>query len=456
MASLRKRGRNWYFKFVDGDGRPVERKGCSDRRVTEQLAREAESEAARDRSGQTDPFKTHRNRPIGEHVDDYLGFLRSKGNTAKHVDLTETRLRAVLEGCDVLRTGDFDAARVSDWLAQRRAAGLAAATSNYYLQAIAGFARWLVKHRRMADNPLTPLAPVNTKTDRRHDRGALTSDEFTALCRTTRPATAFRGLSGEDRTTLYTLASYTGLRASELASLTPTSFDLDSQQPTVRVQAGDTKNGDMAVLPLRPDLCAILRPLLAGRPDDAPVWPGTWVERSARMLRKDLERAGIVYVDGDGHYRDFHSLRHRFGSELAMANVPPKVAQTLMRHSTITLTLDRYSHVALHDTAGALDKLPPIPGNPSASEAASMQANGTYGGHISGRFATDLPLAGDGTCRNLSDIDALPGLNPQMTMDRNPLGESGLVARGRDLTGTVASSGGGTRTPDTRIMIPLL
>jgi hypothetical protein len=32
----------------------------------------------------------------------------------------------------------------------------------------------------------------------------------------------------------------------------------------------------------------------------------------------------------------------------------------------------------------------------------------------------------------------------------------GLDASGRDLTGTVASSGGGTRTPDTRIMIPLL
>src|SRR4051794_40822803 len=94
------------------------------------------------------------------------------------------------------------------------------------------------------------------------------------------------------------------------------SFDLDSDQPVVRVRAAYTKNGDEAVLPLRPDLCDLLRPYLAGRPAVAPVWPGTWVERSARMLRKDLERAEVAYVDDEGRYRDFHSLRHRFGSEL--------------------------------------------------------------------------------------------------------------------------------------------
>jgi site-specific recombinase XerD len=118
------------------------------------------------------------------------------GNTTKHVKLTETRLRAVLKGCGVARIGDLNAARAADWLAQQRDGGMSAATSNYYLQAVAGFARWLVKHRRMADNPLAPLTPINTKTDRRHDRGVLNADEFAALIRATRPAPTFRGLSG--------------------------------------------------------------------------------------------------------------------------------------------------------------------------------------------------------------------------------------------------------------------
>jgi hypothetical protein len=40
MASLRKRGKVWYYRFVDEHRAKVERKGCSDRRVTEEMARE--------------------------------------------------------------------------------------------------------------------------------------------------------------------------------------------------------------------------------------------------------------------------------------------------------------------------------------------------------------------------------------------------------------------------------
>jgi integrase len=456
MASFRKRGRVWYYRFTDADGVKRSIKGCTDRRATEELARAAESEAARERAGVSDPFKVHRQRPIGEHVDDYLGFLGSKGNTAKHVDMTETRLRATLAGSGVERVGDLNAARVSGWLSNQRGAGLSAATSNYYLQAVSGFARWLVKHRRMPDNPLAPLAPISTKTDRRHDRGVLTADEFTALIRATRPAKAFRGLSGEGRSILYTVASYTGLRASELASLTPASFDLDSDQPTVRVQAAYTKNRNEAVLPLRPDLCELLRPFLAGRSADAPVWPGTWVERSARMLRNDLERAGVAYVDGEGRFRDFHSLRHRFGSELALANVPPKVAQTLMRHSTITLTLDRYSHVGLYDTAGALDRLPAIPGPSPQTEPTSIRATGTDGGHINDLVGHYLATGGEGNRGNVRDSDVMTELNPQMETGCNSLEMKGVEGLRGEVMGSVSSSGGGTRTPDTRIMIPLL
>ena len=237
---------------------------------------------------------------------------------------------------------------------------------------VKGFSRWLWRDGRAREDALAHLTPPNPDADPRHARGVLTREEFDALIRATRPATPFRGLSGYDRSLLYVVASYTGLRASELASLTPSGFDLDADPPVVRVQAGYTKNGEEAVVPLRPDLCERLRSYFSGRDRRAPLWPGSWVGKAAKMLRGDLERAGVPYVDGDGRYRDFHSLRHRFGSELARANVPPKVAQELMRHSTIVLTMDRYSHVGLHDTAGALDKLPPLPGHGASTEAARM------------------------------------------------------------------------------------
>ena len=55
MASFRKHGKVWYYRFVDGDGFKRERKGCTDRRATEDMARAAESKAAKIRDGTADP-----------------------------------------------------------------------------------------------------------------------------------------------------------------------------------------------------------------------------------------------------------------------------------------------------------------------------------------------------------------------------------------------------------------
>ena len=41
----------------------------------------------------------------------------------------------------------------------------------------------------------------------------------------------------------------------------------------------------------------------------------------------------------------FHDLRHSHATELLLAGVHPKVAQERLGHSTITTTLDLYSHV---------------------------------------------------------------------------------------------------------------
>jgi integrase len=62
--------------------------------------------------------------------------------------------------------------------------------------------------------------------------------------------------------------------------------------------------------------------------------------------------------DDTGRYADFHSLRHSFISNLARSGVHPKVARALARHSTITLTMDRYSYTLIEEQAEALSALP--------------------------------------------------------------------------------------------------
>lgn len=98
------------------------------------------------------------------------------------------------------------------------------------------------------------------------------------------------------------------------------------------------------------------------------LFSGTWADRAADMFRIDLDAAGIPFATDDG-IADFHSLRHTFISNLATGGVHPKLA----RHSTITLTMDRYSHVGLLDMNSALESLPNI----VSPESQTMRATGT-------------------------------------------------------------------------------
>ena len=64
------------------------------------------------------------------------------------------------------------------------------------------------------------------------------------------------------------------------------------------------------------------------------------------------EKAGL---DDEGF--TFHSLRHTFATELFNQRKYPKVIQSLLGHSSITQTMDTYSHL-LEDIGGdAVDGL---------------------------------------------------------------------------------------------------
>jgi hypothetical protein len=97
------------------------------------------------------------------------------------------------------------------------------------------------------------------------------------------------------------------------------------------------------------------------------------------MIRKDLKAAEIPYEDDAKCVFDFHALRHQFISTLARGGAHPKEAQALARHSTITLTMDRYTHLGIVDLTSALDRLPAIPTDAPDNEAAEQRATGTDG-----------------------------------------------------------------------------
>jgi integrase len=422
---------------------------CPDLSRSRQLLNKLLADAAMRQHGMADPYAEHKRRPLSEHLEDYRRDLEARDNEPRYVRLVFSRLQALLTGCNFHFMDDLSASAVMDWLADlrtrgearaplpegqalftmkevatllgitlpsvgdaisrhglevvyqkkrrllpraavellqdRRAQGVSVQTTNYYLSHLKSFCRWLVKDRRMSDNPMAHLEAGNVEADRRHDRRELTGDELRRLLEVTQASTrTFAGLSGQDRYHLYATACGTGFRASGLASLTPESFDLACDMPTVALAARRNKSRKLKVQPLPADLADLLRGYLQRKPGHQPIWAGTWAKsfKAAEMLRLDLEAAGIPYaMDGpDGPlYVDFHALRHTYLTLGGQADIDLRTLQELAGHSTPTLTA-RYSHRRLYDLAGAVEKLPSFLPDPGQNtEIAALQATGTDG-----------------------------------------------------------------------------
>ena len=73
----------------------------------------------------------------------------------------------------------------------------------------------------------------------------------------------------------------------------------------------------------------------------------------------------------DNRVADFKALLHTFISNLARGGVHPKTAQTLARHGTIGLTMDRYSHTLKEDERTALSVLPDTDATPDQEQRAT-------------------------------------------------------------------------------------
>ena len=210
----------------------------------------------------------------------------------------------------------------------------------------------------------------------------MSQDEFKRLIHAaeTSKTTYNRGkLTGSDRAMLYQFAAGTGLRASELASLETDSLHFDDDPPYVVVEAAYSKRRRRDEQPMPTWLMAKLRTWLANRPAvelrNDRLWPGSWHDRAAEMLRIDLAAAEIPYIDERGEYFDFHALRRQYISSLSDAGIHPSRAQRLARHSSVDLTMNYYTDVRLSDTAAALGALP----DPTANKSPERhQATGTY------------------------------------------------------------------------------
>ncbi|MGQ0633097.1 MAG: tyrosine-type recombinase/integrase [Planctomycetaceae bacterium] len=383
----KRKAKRWYGQFKDHNRGWVRVPLCTDKTAAQAMLNALVRKAELAQVGIVDPFEGHAKTPLVKHLDEFEKNLLDRGNTRAHVDLVVARAKRIIDGCGYTFTCDISASRVDGFLADLRNGKerLSIQTSNFYLQAIKQFCRWLMRDGRTATNPVEFLQGGNVKLDVRRVRRELSEEEIALLLKAARAGDVCCRLTGDQRFMLYATALGTGLRASELRSLTRESFDLDSDPPTVTILAQNEKARRGDTLPLPPDLVDLLRPWLAQNAPDAPLWPGKWAQhkQGGKMVERDLKAARAVWIDAakndaaeqkrrkespfleyrtsDNESADFHSLRHTFLSRLGRAGVPAKVMQRLARHSTVELTLGRYTHASLYDLAAAATKLPRLP-----------------------------------------------------------------------------------------------
>ncbi len=310
--------------------------------------------------GIRDPRQKNYRKPLTEHLDDFKKALEDEGVSVEQVKLVTGRVRRILDGCKFNFPTDLCPLALRSYLALRRKGGLSEQTAMHYIRAIKQLTLFLVKHKRLSENPFTEVK-VKKEVEKKHHRRALSAAELNKLLDTTRPLGPFRGLSGPDRAILYLTAVQTGFRASELASLVVGDLNLDQDPAVVVLDGSRTKNGKEARIPLSRTFADTLRTWLAGKPRTASLWPGNWAryKEAGVMLQHDLKAAGIPYKD-NGRFADFHALRKTFVTNLARSGVMPKVAQALARHSDINLTLGVYTDLEmdeLHEAVARLDSI---------------------------------------------------------------------------------------------------
>ena len=390
MASIFKRGGKknrdgcYYIAYYERPGLRRTVRGCADLRATEALSRKLEADAMLRREGVIDPKAEKLSRseaqPLAEQLEAFAATMTGKGAAPKHVSSTVSYIRTMSEACGFSKPADLDAAKVSAHVVDLKRQGKSARAINARLTALKSFARWLFRTERMRTDPMMQVGKLNSKADRRHQRRALGDDELARLIRAAEQGPEVLGMNGPERAMLYYMAIETGLRASELGSLTPESFDLaDLNRSTVEVGAAYSKHRRDDIIPIRRGLAEAVTAFNKGRPSTAKLF--NMPQKPACMLRRDLEAAKIAYRDESGRVVDFHALRHTFITRLARAGVPPAVAKSLARHSTITLTMDHYTHMLIGDQRAALDRLPGI--TLAEPERESATATGTYDIHPS-------------------------------------------------------------------------
>ena len=443
----------WYFSYVDEKGKWRQKKGFTDKTETEKFANKLEDEARMVREGLKQAIIHPEQRTVELQLVNYLKHLRQRDVSNIQLVNLEGRIRKITDACRFISIDDIQSQPVEDYLSKRRKEGMGKQTSNHYRQAIFQFCRWLIRGSVLTKNPVADIPKLNVQTDRRHDRRALSDKEFSRLVEAAVAGPRVESIEGIDRAMMYILSAWTGYRRGEIGSLTLSSFDLESNPPTVTVDATHSKRRKRDVQVLHPEVVVRMQSWLSERKPQHKsfLFPISkeacgFERKTAKMMRSDLEYARtrwiseaeseeeiktrtqsdfLSYKNQSGLFADFHANRHTFITNLAKGGVSPKVAQMLARHSDIRLTMNVYTHTDLAEKVCAISKLPSLEGysiSPSVSDVLVGPKSDTQQ-----RYSSSCETEIDIQRQSLSSVGGNRNFPASKRRRRKPLLDKGLA-----------------------------
>lgn len=245
-------------------------------------------------------------------------------------------------------------------LATARSGSFAPSSIRRMMSTLRGFTRWLNARGHIATDPCADdvftLPRMQLPTPR-----SITPEQVEQMLEAaeTIPARARQGWWPARDRCIIALLAYCGLRAGEACSAKMSWVDRRTERPMLRVLGKGSKHRDVPVPSRAMSLIGIYhqerrdRGLLAGtdpnllvRTNGSPL-PYPSLDRIVRGL---AQRAGVPLPEGAAA----HSLRHSYGTELALRGVNVTIAAQLMGHSDVKTTM-RYQMLAARELIAVLD-----------------------------------------------------------------------------------------------------
>lgn len=260
--------------------------------------------------------------------------------------------------------------KLQDGRKDKKEGGLSARTVQYHHRVLREALQHAMKWQMIIRNPADATEPPKPEKSAIHP---LTPDQLDKLLEVA---------DGHRDKWLIMFAAYSGMRQGEILALTWPAVDIEGREPFARVQQtvgyingkgfvfrpiGKSKKSlreialtDMAVTALKQQSKLQAADKLKTPPTETyedtglifatdrgkPIDPSGLTRRFKALLVK----AGFPDAR-------FHDLRHSFATMLLSQGIHPRVAQEILGHETISITMDTYSHVIKGMQKEAMQKI---------------------------------------------------------------------------------------------------